>query len=433
MRTGSSRPSRPRFTRIVLATRSAEAEPRTLPQPVAAAGPGLRRPRRNQPATGSRRKLLGPPLHTERARPRAPRQADRAGRVRLRQPLVVGLRHRGDPAACSSRSIGVAAFALVVPDHRRPARRARLPDPLLPPDDQGVPDRRRRLHRHPGQLRPAARRRSPASPCSPTTSSPSRCRSRPAPPRWRRPFPALAPYHVPIAVVFVVVIAFGNLRGRQGVGQGLRRPDLLLHRQHGRAARRRRRTGWSSPALPPGSTDLPGMVHDRHTPGTGLLDGRRAVRRAARRSPPAARRSPASRPSPTACPRSREPEWKNARTTLVIMGALLGVMFLGLSILAAKMHAGALRSAARRRSSPRSARSSTAAAPVGHVPLLPACRPARCSSWSWRPTPASPTSPGWPASTPATTSCPASSPSGATGWCSPTASSPWPCAADRRC
>ena len=31
-------------------------------------------------------------------------------------------------------------------------------------------------------------------------------------------------------------------------------------------------------------------------------------------------------------------------------------------------------------------------------PLRVHARPARCSSWCWRPTPASPTSPGWPAS-----------------------------------
>src|SRR5438128_8398796 len=37
-------------------------------------------------------------------------------------------------------------------------------------------------------------------------------------------------------------------------------------------------------------------------------------------------------------PAFKPPEWKNARTTLVIMGSTLGAMFLGLSILAAKMH-----------------------------------------------------------------------------------------------
>jgi hypothetical protein len=37
-------------------------------------------------------------------------------------------------------------------------------------------------------------------------------------------------------------------------------------------------------------------------------------------------------------PAFRKPAWRNARSTLVIMGALLGTMFLGLSVLAAHMH-----------------------------------------------------------------------------------------------
>ena len=37
-------------------------------------------------------------------------------------------------------------------------------------------------------------------------------------------------------------------------------------------------------------------------------------------------------------PAFRQPAWKNARTTLVIMGSLLGVMFLGLSIMDSHMH-----------------------------------------------------------------------------------------------
>src|SRR5437867_1014037 len=37
-------------------------------------------------------------------------------------------------------------------------------------------------------------------------------------------------------------------------------------------------------------------------------------------------------------PAFREPAWRNARTTLVVMGSLLGAMFLGLSVLAARMH-----------------------------------------------------------------------------------------------
>ena len=38
-------------------------------------------------------------------------------------------------------------------------------------------------------------------------------------------------------------------------------------------------------------------------------------------------------------PAFKEPAWKNARTTLVIMGSILGVMFLGISWLAAQVQA----------------------------------------------------------------------------------------------
>jgi amino acid transporter len=43
-------------------------------------------------------------------------------------------------------------------------------------------------------------------------------------------------------------------------------------------------------------------------------------------------------------PAFRQPAWKNARTTLVIMGSLLGVMFLGLSAMDAHMHVAPFKS-----------------------------------------------------------------------------------------
>src|SRR5262249_61488237 len=43
-------------------------------------------------------------------------------------------------------------------------------------------------------------------------------------------------------------------------------------------------------------------------------------------------------------PAFKEPSWRNARSTLVIMGSLLGVMFLGLSFLSAQGHAVAYES-----------------------------------------------------------------------------------------
>ena len=47
-------------------------------------------------------------------------------------------------------------------------------------------------------------------------------------------------------------------------------------------------------------------------------------------------------------PAFKKPAWKNARDTLVIMGVSLGVMFLGVSILAAHLHVTPYTSAARR-------------------------------------------------------------------------------------
>ena len=91
------------------------------------------------------------------ARARAARQADRARGLRVRQPVVVGVRDRRDPAGARSPSSGVAAFALVVPITIALLVVLGVPDPLVPPDDQGLPDRRRRVHRHPRQLRAAAR------------------------------------------------------------------------------------------------------------------------------------------------------------------------------------------------------------------------------------------------------------------------------------
>ena len=116
-----------------------------------------------------KKRLLGPPLHTEEL-----------DHERLGKPTAL--------AVFASDNLSSSAYAteeilrVLIPvdrrrrllagraDHRRPARGARLPDPLLPPDDQGVPERRRRLHRHQGQLRQGARRWWPASRCSPTTS-----------------------------------------------------------------------------------------------------------------------------------------------------------------------------------------------------------------------------------------------------------------------
>ena len=73
------------------------------------------------------------------------------------------LRHRGDPPRRSCPAVGLARLLAGDADHRRAAGDAGAADPLLPRDDQGLPVGRRRLPRHPRQLRhrprPGRRRR----------------------------------------------------------------------------------------------------------------------------------------------------------------------------------------------------------------------------------------------------------------------------------
>ena len=64
-------------------------------------------------------------------------------------------------------------------------------------------------------------------------------------------FRDLHPYRVPIALGFIAIIAWGNLRGVQGVGPDLRRPDLRVPRQHVRDDRRRRLQGRDRGGLAP--------------------------------------------------------------------------------------------------------------------------------------------------------------------------------------
>ena len=152
-----------------------------------------------------------------------------------------------------------------------------------------------------------------------------------------RPCPSLAPYTLWLSIVCVLLIAGGNLKGVRESGQDLRRPHLLLHRQHGGAAGRRAWPRWrsgtcrSTPRASRGSSPL-------GSPSVGLFYGASlfVVLHAFASGGAAVTGVEAIS---NGVPAFREPAWKNARTTLVIMGSLLGVMFLGLSVLAAKIHA----------------------------------------------------------------------------------------------
>ncbi len=148
-------------------------------------------------------------------------------------------------------------------------------------------------------------------------------------------FRALEPFTIPISIFFVVVIAFGNLRGVKESGRVFAVPtyfflvNMALLLLYG-AVR------MANGDLPKASLHQPGLVRIG-SPGTGLLYGAAlfVVLRAFASGGAAVTGVEAIS---NGIPAFREPAWKNARRTLVIMGSLLAVMFFGLSTLAAHMH-----------------------------------------------------------------------------------------------
>jgi amino acid transporter len=148
-------------------------------------------------------------------------------------------------------------------------------------------------------------------------------------------FSALAPYVVPISICFVIIIAYGNLRGVRESGRIFALPTyffllnmvILL--------------GWGILQMLDGSLahapqHQAGMMHFGSA-GSGLLLGASLFIVLKAFSSGGAAVTGVEAIS-NGVPAFRKPEWKNARSTLVIMGSLLGAMFLGLSVLVAHMH-----------------------------------------------------------------------------------------------
>jgi amino acid transporter len=145
---------------------------------------------------------------------------------------------------------------------------------------------------------------------------------------------ALTDYTVPISVAFIVLITYGNLRGVRESGRIFATPTfffiasmaVLLAIGLGRLL----------------VGDLPTAPHteegllDFGSGGGGLLMGASmfVVLHAFASGGAAVTGVEAIS---NGVPAFRQPAWRNARTTLVIMGSLLGVMFLGLSILGGQM------------------------------------------------------------------------------------------------
>jgi len=148
-------------------------------------------------------------------------------------------------------------------------------------------------------------------------------------------FHSLVSYRVVIAIAFVVIIAYGNLRGLRESGKVFAVPTYFFIANMG-ILLTLGLVKMVGGHLPHASTHAPGLL-PFGTTGTGLLLGASLYKVLQAFASGGAAVTGVEAIS-DGVPAFKAPEWKNARTTLTIMGALLGVMFLGLSSLAAHMH-----------------------------------------------------------------------------------------------
>jgi amino acid transporter len=145
-------------------------------------------------------------------------------------------------------------------------------------------------------------------------------------------FHSLYPWRVPIALFFIALIAFGNLRGVKESGRIFAVPtyafliSMFLMIGVG-LAKTIFGGGLAHVSLDPeqlealkvtGSAGIVLVLH-AFASGGAAVTGVEAIS--------------------NGVPAFREPAWKNARNTLMVMGGLLGIMFLGISWLASQVHA----------------------------------------------------------------------------------------------
>jgi amino acid transporter len=146
---------------------------------------------------------------------------------------------------------------------------------------------------------------------------------------------ALSPYVLEISIVFVVLIAYGNLRGVRESGRVFSVPTyFFILNMVVLLGLGLWKLGFGS--LPVEHFHHAGLVQPGSA-GTGIFVGATlyVVLHAFASGGAAVTGVEAIS---NGVPAFREPSWKNARITLVIMGCTLGAMFLGLSVLAAHVH-----------------------------------------------------------------------------------------------
>ena len=145
--------------------------------------------------------------------------------------------------------------------------------------------------------------------------------------------PALGRYAVPFSIAFVVILAFGNLRGIREAGRVFAVPTYFfianmallivvgLGRKRPATSRRRREPRNAAPRTCQRRADpwrLGVLPSSAFANGSSAMTGTEAIS--------------------NGVSIFREPQASNARTTLVLMSTILGAMFLGVSVLAALTH-----------------------------------------------------------------------------------------------
>ena len=140
--------------------------------------------------------------------------------------------------------------------------------------------------------------------------------------------PALYPYRVWISVAFIWFIAWANLRGVRESGRMFMVPTyffvLMMFVLIGTGIALAISGDLQPMPIPTEVADTTGVVGiflilHAFASGGAAVTGVEAIS--------------------NGVPAFQPPEWRNARTTLMWMGSLLGVMFLGLSFLTVKLHA----------------------------------------------------------------------------------------------
>ncbi|MGE5459343.1 MAG: APC family permease [Solirubrobacterales bacterium] len=143
---------------------------------------------------------------------------------------------------------------------------------------------------------------------------------------------ALYPYRVPIALGFLLILVWGNLRGVRESGRMFAFPPYLF------IAVVMTMLLWAVYRLTLGG-GIPPMAHANlpaSPPDVGLLSGVALFIVLKALSSGTAALTGVEAIS-NGVPAFKPPEWKNARHTLVVMGTILGTMFIGVSYLAHRL------------------------------------------------------------------------------------------------